>query len=106
MLQRLAIDRPLVPPAPAERFYLLLCPVPEKADRNDPRTEQRVIMSSESELSVALQARDDHWTWRLVDLGGEIVASGAAAERAAAESQLWTAYRAENGASGRPRCSG
>jgi hypothetical protein len=57
-------------------------------------------MSPESELSVALQSHADHWTWSLVDIGGEIVASGSAAERAAAERQLWTAYRAENGASG------
>jgi hypothetical protein len=56
-------------------------------------------MSSESQLSVALQAHDDHWTWALIDIRGATVASGSAPERAAAERQLWTAYRVESGAS-------
>jgi hypothetical protein len=53
-----------------------------------------VIEGPELQLSIALKPDGEHWTWSLIDVGGDTVASGAAADRAIAERQLWRAYRA------------
>lgn len=52
-------------------------------------------------LSYSLKPDGDGWTWGVLDLDGEVVAQGAAEDRAAAQAAIRAAYgRASAGAPG------
>jgi hypothetical protein len=46
----------------------------------------------ETMLSYSLKPTDDGWAWGVLDLDGEVVAYGAAADRAAAQAAIRGAY--------------
>jgi len=53
----------------------------------------------ETMLSYSLKPTDEGWAWGVLDLDGEVVAYGAAADRAAAQAAIRSAYSHAAGAS-------